>query len=183
MDCSLPGSSVHGIIQTTILEWAAISFSRGSSWPRDGTCFSCIGRWVLYGSAVKNPGQCRRLGFDPWVRKIYLLEKEMTTLSSILTWTEKPGGVQSMGSHNSQTWLSNEIATPSQPPLSYSSRLSSFSLTLAVVSCLVSTSPGLIPHQSVSVFLLLTKMITWKRRSKISLYCSRVVKNSSLLNN
>ena len=35
MDCSLPGSSVHGILQARILEWVAISFSRGSSWPRD----------------------------------------------------------------------------------------------------------------------------------------------------
>ena len=31
MDCSLPGSSVHGIVQATVLEWVAISFSRGSS--------------------------------------------------------------------------------------------------------------------------------------------------------
>ena len=37
MDRSLPGSSVHEIIQTRILEWVAISFSRGSSQPRDGT--------------------------------------------------------------------------------------------------------------------------------------------------
>ena len=35
MDCSLPGSSVHGISQERILEWVAISISRGSSWPRD----------------------------------------------------------------------------------------------------------------------------------------------------
>ena len=35
MDYSLPGSSVHGILWTIILEWVAISFSRGSSWPRD----------------------------------------------------------------------------------------------------------------------------------------------------
>ena len=37
MDCSLPGSSVHGIFQARELEWVAISFSRGSSWPRDRT--------------------------------------------------------------------------------------------------------------------------------------------------
>ena len=43
MDCSLPGSSVHGILQTRILEWVAIPFSRGSSWPRDWTCVSWIG--------------------------------------------------------------------------------------------------------------------------------------------
>ena len=35
MDCSLPGSSVHGILQARILEWVAISFSRGSSQPKD----------------------------------------------------------------------------------------------------------------------------------------------------
>ena len=35
MDCSPPGSSVHGILQARILEWVAISSSRGSSWPRD----------------------------------------------------------------------------------------------------------------------------------------------------
>ena len=42
MDCSLPGSSVHGIFQARILEWVAISFSRGSSWPRDRTQVSGI---------------------------------------------------------------------------------------------------------------------------------------------
>ena len=42
MDYSLPGSSVHGIFQAEILEWVAISFSRGSSQPRDWTQVSCI---------------------------------------------------------------------------------------------------------------------------------------------
>ena len=37
MDNSPPGSSVHGVLQARILEWAAIPFSRGSSWPRDWT--------------------------------------------------------------------------------------------------------------------------------------------------
>ena len=41
MDCSLPGSSVHGILWARILEWTAISFSRGSSQPRDQTPVSC----------------------------------------------------------------------------------------------------------------------------------------------
>ena len=40
--CSPPGSSVHEILQARILEWAAISFSRGSSQPRDQTWVSCI---------------------------------------------------------------------------------------------------------------------------------------------
>ena len=41
MDCSLPGSSVHGILQASILEWVALASSRGSSQPRDWT-------WVYY---------------------------------------------------------------------------------------------------------------------------------------
>ena len=43
MGCSLPGSFVHGILQARIQEWVvAISFSRGSSWPKDWTWVSCI---------------------------------------------------------------------------------------------------------------------------------------------
>ena len=51
MDCSSPGFSVHGIFQAGILEWIAISSSRGSFQPRDwtrGSCSSCTGRWILY---------------------------------------------------------------------------------------------------------------------------------------
>ena len=53
MDCSPPGSSIHRISQTRILEWVVISFSRGSSWPRDWTHVSCIGRWLLDHWATK----------------------------------------------------------------------------------------------------------------------------------
>ena len=48
VDCSLPGSSVHGILQARILEWVAVSFPRISSLPRYQTCVSCVGRWILY---------------------------------------------------------------------------------------------------------------------------------------
>ena len=49
MDCSPPGSSVHGIFQARILEWVAISFSKGSSQPRNQIQVSCIaGRFFLY---------------------------------------------------------------------------------------------------------------------------------------
>ena len=41
VDCSPPGSSVHGILQPRILEWDAIPSSRGSSRPRSQTCISC----------------------------------------------------------------------------------------------------------------------------------------------
>ena len=42
VDCSLPGFSVHGILQARILEWVTISFSRGSSRPRDRTWVSAL---------------------------------------------------------------------------------------------------------------------------------------------
>ena len=51
MDCSSPGSSVHGILQARVLEWGAMPSPRGSSQPRDqtGVCsVSCIGRWIHY---------------------------------------------------------------------------------------------------------------------------------------
>ena len=51
MDCSSSGSSVHGIFQARILEWVAVSYSKGSSQPRDRTrvsCGFCIGRWIPY---------------------------------------------------------------------------------------------------------------------------------------
>ena len=43
MDCSLPGLSIHGVLQARILEWVTISFSRGSSWSRDQNQVSRIG--------------------------------------------------------------------------------------------------------------------------------------------
>ena len=47
MDCNPPGSYVHEIFQARILEWVAISFSRGSSQPRDRTWVSCTAGKVL----------------------------------------------------------------------------------------------------------------------------------------
>ena len=48
IDCSPTATSVHGILQTRILEWVPIPFSRGSSRPRDWTHISCSGRRILY---------------------------------------------------------------------------------------------------------------------------------------
>ena len=50
MDCSLPGSSVQWISQARILGWVAISFSTGSSWPKDRTHISFTGRQIHHGS-------------------------------------------------------------------------------------------------------------------------------------
>ena len=47
MDCSLPGSSVHGILQARILEWVAVPFSMGFSQPRDQTHVSHIAGSII----------------------------------------------------------------------------------------------------------------------------------------
>ena len=61
--------------------------------------------WWLRGKG--STCQCRRLRFDPWIRKIHPLEKEIATHFSILAWeipwTEEAGGLQSLGSQKSQT--------------------------------------------------------------------------------
>ena len=53
MDYSPPGSSVHGILQARVLEWVAISFSRGSSPPRDQTRVSLIAGKFITDSATR----------------------------------------------------------------------------------------------------------------------------------
>ena len=81
MDCSPPDSSVQGIFEARILEWVAISFSRGSSQPRDQNQVSHIAggfftswdtreahwHYLLYQRICL---RCRRLEFNPCVRKI-----------------------------------------------------------------------------------------------------------------
>ena len=76
VDYSPPGFSVYGIVQASILEWVAISFSRGSSQPRDQTlviCISCTGREILYHCTF-------------WEATLYLflmeLQKEIPSISS-----------------------------------------------------------------------------------------------------
>ena len=51
MDCSLPGSSAHGILQARILEWVVMPSSRGSSQPRDRICVS----WIASGFFTTEP--------------------------------------------------------------------------------------------------------------------------------
>ena len=56
MDCSLPGSSVHGIFQARVLEWVAICFSSGSSQPRNQTWISfLVGRCFYHLSHQGSP--------------------------------------------------------------------------------------------------------------------------------
>ena len=98
MDCSPPGSSVHGIFQARILEWVAISSSRGSSRPRDRnniSCVSCTGKQIFYHCTT-------------WVEKV--MAPHSSTLAWKIPWVEEPGRLQSMGlwrvGHNWATSLS-----------------------------------------------------------------------------
>ena len=97
MDCSLPGSSVHGILQAKILEWVAVSFSRGSSWPRDRTCVSFIGRKILYhlshlGELVQRFPKCAS-----WTSSIGIIWELVRNATS---WTPLPGLLsQKLGEH------------------------------------------------------------------------------------
>ena len=87
MDCSLPGSSVHGSFQARILEWVAISYSKGSSWPKDRThvsCISCTGRQVLYHCStwapIWSPGWRRPLQTFYWIIYIKNIKSKMKML-------------------------------------------------------------------------------------------------------
>ena len=67
MDCSPPGSSVHGISQARILEWVAISFSRESSQPRNWTHVSYIGRQILDHCAIWEAHKYCWLSLNPCI--------------------------------------------------------------------------------------------------------------------
>ena len=65
MDSSLPGSSVHRMFQARILEWVAISFSRGTSWPRDQTWVSYIAvRFFITDPPGKPHGESQIIEMD-----------------------------------------------------------------------------------------------------------------------
>jgi len=101
MDCSLPGFSVHGIFQARIQEWVAISFSRGSSPPRDPIQVSCTAdrfftNWATTEAPIlwrrkwqpipvslpgKSYGQSSLAGYSPWGHK----ESDMTDWLSMYT--------------------------------------------------------------------------------------------------
>ena len=102
--CRQPGSSVHGILQARVLEWVAISFSRGSSWPRDQAHISFIAGgfftaeplgkllhlstlhqkpWVMglswWSSGWESACQCRGHRCDPWSGKFPHATEELSS--------------------------------------------------------------------------------------------------------
>ena len=102
MDCSLPGSSICGIFQARVLQWVAISFSRGSSQPRDQTWVSPIlGRFFTIW-ATREDCLLRKLLTKCKIQSVCDLGTPLAPHSSTLAWkipwTQEPGGLQSMGS-------------------------------------------------------------------------------------
>ena len=87
MNCSLPGSSVHGISQARILEWVVSSFSGGSSWLKDWTRISRIGRQILY--YWRHPGSPFQVNFYSVVNIIHQLNKFHLNTYSVVRF---PGG-------------------------------------------------------------------------------------------
>ena len=73
VDCSPPGSSVHGILQARILEWVVIPFSRGSSQPRDRTQVSYIAGRFLTNWATRKAQNIFGVGANGWFHLFHLL--------------------------------------------------------------------------------------------------------------
>ena len=99
MDCSLPGSSIHGIFQARVLEWGAIAFST-----IDMSLSKLKLELVMDREAVHGVTKSRtRLSDFTFTFHFLALEKEMATHSCVLAWripgTGEPGGLPSMGSH------------------------------------------------------------------------------------
>ena len=165
MHCSSPGSSVHGVFQARILEWAAISFSRASSWPRILTQVYCIGGRFFTNWATKEGLEILVVDIS---RRIYLHECPFGWLS-----VPKPdsmelpiglcwGCVCMMLSHFSHVQLFGTLCTVArQPPL-----FMRFSRQ-ECCSGLPCSSPGYLPDPGVKPASLLSpplagRLFTWK---------------------
>ena len=125
MDCSPPGSSIHGIFQARVLEWGAITFFKplinsyqfssflyfflftmhyAKSTPLQYFCLeNPMGGGAWWAAVHGVPRSRTQLSDFPFTFHFHALEKEMATHSSVLAWripgTGEPGGLLSMGSH------------------------------------------------------------------------------------
>ena len=87
MKCSPPGSSVHGTLQVRILEWVAMSSSRGSSWPRDQTQFSLshiAGKFFTAWAPGRPRGPHKPLSLDRLLGWLSELRKHYTCDCSLI---------------------------------------------------------------------------------------------------
>ena len=112
MDCSPPGSFIHGILQARILEWGAISSSMGSSWPRDQTHISCIAGSFL---PIEPPGEPLLIQAHLKFSEKRGLRKRTYKGTRIISHQGQPGG-----------WLPQPVLLllyPSHTPLIYLSHI------------------------------------------------------------
>ena len=125
VDCSPPGSSAHGILQARILEWVAISFSRGSSWPRDQTQVSCIaGRHFNLWATREAPRQMLfsvlQLFTSVWMKKCYTLKMDLCWICQAIANILKTKALECKGKRNKSNRASDlffPIIYSSQSPI------------------------------------------------------------------
>jgi len=113
MDCSPPGSSIHGILQARILEWVAISFSRGSSQSRDWTQVShTAGRrfnlWATREAQLEL--QHIEKSCSPWNSPIFVIKKKSNKWCLLTDLRKVNASVKPMGT------LQPEIPSPTAIP-------------------------------------------------------------------
>ena len=115
--CSLTDGSVHGISQARILEWVAISFSRGIFWPRDWTCVSCtIGRFFTTKPPEKPSFLCTFMQI--WLTGFLFLFFNIGLFSCIGSWLQHMGSLDQGLNPGPLHWEHGILATgpPGEPP-------------------------------------------------------------------
>ena len=112
MNCSLPGSSVYRIHQARILEWVAISSSRGSSQPKDQTC---INRWIFF-LPLPPPGKPKSFAKYLW-HKVKVKVKSLSRVRLFVTpWTVAYQAPLSIGFSRQEYWSGLPFSSPGDLP-------------------------------------------------------------------
>ena len=127
MDCSLPGSSVHGIFQARILEWVAIPFSRGSYQSRDQTQVSCTGGGFLTIWATRDTLKALVKALVKAKKK-----KKKDTLSDNLWYFSSPGNLRCCLRH--ETFIAKTGSNHSKPGKAGHFTRYSWPITLTVLA-------------------------------------------------
>ena len=121
MDGSLPGSTVHGIFQARIREWVAISFSRGSSQPKDRTQVSCIaGRRFTIWATREAPSKGRQAENHNHKKLTNLITQTTALSNSVKPWAMPCRAIQDgrvLVESPDKTWSTEEV---NGKPLQYS---------------------------------------------------------------
>ena len=135
MDCSLPGSSVCVILQSRVLEWVAVFFSRKSSQPRDRTWVSCIA------------GRCFTIWYTREDRKTP--SRSVQSLLSSGDWDTQQGA----GLHSVQCLCSHNLPT-----------INMFSLYLLQCLCPDEEGKNFPTHQNHFMFLIVCHFCRWRTK-------------------